>query len=366
MAIITTDNKHYNDIANAIREKTGTETTYTPEEMKSGIAEVYDAGIENTLIPIRESLINKGEELSETAGVEEITGCIEGLNFWSDFTDFSHLFEKNIRKSNVPNIRYKDTHNATRFDYMFNESTELNAVPLFDTSKGTHFSYMFYNCTKLTEIPPIDTSNGTIFYSMFSYCTNITTIPLIDTSKGTAFNNMFFKCINITTIPSLDTSNGKSFLGMFSYCTKLTEIPPIDTSKGTGFYNMFGNCTNITTIPPIDTSKGTEFNNMFYNCTKLITVPPLDTSNSTTYNNMFVNCTSLQNITFVGTINVNGLNLSSSTKLTHDSLMSIVNALADKSGDTSTTWKVSIGSTNLAKLTAEEIKIAEDKGWVIV
>lgn len=94
MAIITTDNKHYNDIANAIREKTGTETTYTPEEMKSGITEVYDSGVENTLIPIRASLINKGEELSETASTEEVTGCIEGLNLISEITDFSRFFMK--------------------------------------------------------------------------------------------------------------------------------------------------------------------------------------------------------------------------------------------------------------------------------
>lgn len=41
---VVTDNKHYNNIAAAIREKTAAENTYTPAEMASGVNEVYEAG----------------------------------------------------------------------------------------------------------------------------------------------------------------------------------------------------------------------------------------------------------------------------------------------------------------------------------
>lgn len=41
---VVTDNKHYNNIAAAIREKTATENKYKPEEMASGVNEVYEAG----------------------------------------------------------------------------------------------------------------------------------------------------------------------------------------------------------------------------------------------------------------------------------------------------------------------------------
>ena len=44
MAIITTDDIYYQNIANKIREKTGGETTYKPSEMPSGLDEVYEAG----------------------------------------------------------------------------------------------------------------------------------------------------------------------------------------------------------------------------------------------------------------------------------------------------------------------------------
>ena len=47
MAKIVTDNSHYINIANKIREKTGTSFTYKPEEMPNGIEQVYAAGYIN-------------------------------------------------------------------------------------------------------------------------------------------------------------------------------------------------------------------------------------------------------------------------------------------------------------------------------
>ncbi len=76
---------------------------------------------------------------------------------------------------------------------------------------------------------------------------------------------------------------------------------------------------------------------------------------------MFYNCTALENVTFEGTIPVRG-NMSVfsySNKLTVKSLMSFINALTNMS-DTAT-YTITIGSTNLAKLTEEQIQIATDK-----
>ena len=78
---------------------------------------------------------------------------------------------------------------------------------------------------------------------------------------------------------------------------------------------------------------------------------------------MFRECSALVDLNIVGTINATGLNVQQSP-LSHDSLMSIINALADKTG-VSGTWKVTLGATNLAKLTADEIAIAEGKGWTL-
>ena len=187
-----------------------------------------------------------------------------------------------------------------------------------------------------------------------------------DTSNGTNFSYMFRYCNTLTTIPALDTSNGTGFSNMFNNCSALTTIPALDTSNGTNFSNMFYECRKLTTIPALDTSNGTNFSYMFYECRKLTTIPQLNLTKSTSssaLNGTFARCIALVDLNIVGTINATGLNVQQSP-LSHDSLMSIINALADKAG-VSGTWKVTLGATNLANLTADEIAIAEGKGWTL-
>ena len=195
---------------------------------------------------------------------------------------------------------------------------------------------------------------------MFAGCSYITTIPQLDTSKGRNFSNMFNDCSSLTTIPQLDISSGTIFSGMFSGCRSLTTIPQLDTSKGAAFSNMFYSCISLTTIPQLDTSKGTDFSYMFCYCKSLTTIPQLDTSSGANFSNMFYGCSSLTTLGgFVGLSKA--LSLSDSPNLTHDSLMNVINNLATVTSST----KLRLGSTNLAKLTDEEKKVATDKGWTL-
>lgn len=78
----------------------------------------------------------------------------------------------------------------------------------------------------------------------------------------------------------------------------------------------------------------------------------------------FTLATGLENIVIGSEITQSGMRLENCTKLTHDSLMSFINALADYSADTSgTAYKLTLGATNLAKLTDEEKMIMTNKGW---
>lgn len=86
--------------------------------------------------------------------------------------------------------------------------------------------------------------------------------------------------------------------------------------------------------------------------------------NSSFFSTVFQGCENLENLTILETIKTNEFNVQWSTKLTHDSLMSILNALEDKSADTSgTVWTVTLGEINIAKLTDAEQEIANNKGW---
>ena len=59
-----------------------------------------------------------------------------------------------------------------------------------------------------------------------------------------------------------------------------------------------------------------------------------------------------------------GIDVSLSERLTHESLMSMINALKDFSGS-GTTYTITFGTVNLAKLTDSEKAIAIQKGWTL-
>ena len=211
----------------------------------------------------------------------------------------------------------------------------------FDDLYG--FFYGGINAQIFNLIKPNDFSNVNSFTELFYDNADLTIAPLFNTSSGKIFESMFKNCTNLITVPLYDLSNAGTVMYMFDGCDKLINVQTLNTSKATNFTGMFRNCSSLTTIPQIDIS-----NSMVRGVA-----------------NMFVNCTNLQNITFAGIIKVGDLNLSYSPNLTHDSLMSLINALADKSSFASGTWKVIIGNTNIAKLTAEELKIASDKNWEV-
>ena len=186
-----------------------------------------------------------------------------------------------------------------------------------------------------------------------------------DTCNGTDFSYMFRHCSSLTSIPELDTSNGTNFSYMFGDCSSLTNIPELDLSKTTTISNMFrgsGTISKALNIEGLNTINVTDFSYAFYG-SYVVRIGKINLSKATKVTS-FINQNYLEEFYVEGEIAISGLSLSSCQKLTHDSLMSIINALADKTG-VSGTWKVTLGSTNLAKLTADEIAIAEGKGWTL-
>ena len=195
------------------------------------------------------------------------------------------------------------------------------------------------------------------------HCNNACTDKIIFKNVGkniSIFTEMFKDSNKLFYISGLDTSNGTDFRYMFYNCTNLTSVPLLDTSNGTNFHYLFYNCTNLTSIPLLDTSNGTNFTSMFDRCTNLTTIPLLDTSKGITFSYMFRDCTNLTDLGgFKGLKAV--LDLTFSKKLTHKSLINVINNLAKV--DTNPT--LLLGSENLAKLTDDEKAIAINKGWIL-
>lgn len=81
-------------------------------------------------------------------------------------------------------------------------------------------------------------------------------------------------------------------------------------------------------------------------------------------NNWFANTTGITTISITGTIAQNGFNFSTLPNLSLKSLRNIIAVLKDYSAYTgSTVWKITFGSTNLAKLGSAEIQEIQSKGW---
>lgn len=93
---------------------------------------------------------------------------------------------------------------------------------------------------------------------------------------------------------------------------------------------------------------------------KKINIPNSLTS---THTYAIVLCPNLEFVEIENGFNCNGLNLTTSTKYSRETMISWLNALKDRTGEVSYTF--TIGPTNLKKLTAEDIKIATDKNWTL-
>lgn len=145
-----------------------------------------------------------------------------------------------------------------------------------------------------------------------------------------------------------------------------TYNPPWDFNNVKYCNSMFSQ-SSITNIKvTVDLTNSTSASSMFLSSTGLKTIPLLIVHKDLTFSNTFKGCANLENLTIQGVIGKNGFDVQDSTKLTKESLLSVLDALEDKTTDTSgTVWKVTLGATNTAKLSADELKIASDKGWSV-
>jgi len=215
---------------------------------------------------------------------------------------------------------------------------------------------------KILRISGASDIQGIVFDGPPKTATSVQAIPSSFTSIYTNFSVMFSGCAALTTINLFDTSNGTNFGTMFYNCSSIITVPLFNTSNWTNFQSMFTGCTALTIVPQLDVSSAPNVSSMFSGCTALTIVPQLNVSSATTLTNMFSNCSSL--INFGGLLNCKkSYSLSYSKDLTHDSLMNAINGLYDLTGQTS--QKLTLGSTNLAKLTAAEKAVATNKNWTL-
>ena len=215
-----------------------------------------------------------------------------------------------------------------------------------------------------------DMTSATNLHSCFVGCTSLTSLTLPDGfgRMATDLTSCFNRC---TSLKSLTLPDGFGRMAIkldsvFYYCTSLTSLTLPDGFGriAENLYLCFYHCDSLTslTLPDGFGRTATNMNSCIASCPALtsLTLPDGFGRTATLTSSCLGYCPELTTIT--GNPNFkSSIDLSRSTKLTHDSIMVVINGLQT----VTSSKKLTLGSTNLAKLTDEEKKIATDKGWTL-
>lgn len=183
---------------------------------------------------------------------------------------------------------------------------------------------------------------------------------VLDYTKSTYY--LFFGG-NVESVDGLiafeDTENVTNMISMFSHAA-IKTIPVFDTSNVTDMSSMFSQCGRLISLPVLNTSKVVTMQNMLNSCINLEEMPAWDVGNVTNFSGMFSQCIKLTKIHMYG-MRSNFTIAIYLVTFTRDTLVEILNNLATVTSSRT----LSMGSTNLAKLTEDDIAIATAKGWTL-
>ena len=198
------------------------------------------------------------------------------------------------------------------YKYTFQDKTALTSVILPSSLTSIEY-YAFSGCTGLTSVT-IPDSVTAIVYRAFSGCSSLTSLTLPNNNVSTYYiDSWAFSGCGLTSL-SIPSSVSSLSQGVFAANYSLSTL------------SLPGTAINFNTST-----------------------------------NPFYSCSALENVTLGSGFNGQGLNLSVSTLYTEATIVGWLNALLDRTGQAART--LTMGATNLAKLTAEEIAIATNKNW---
>lgn len=298
---------------------------------------------------------------------------------------------------------------VTNLSYLFSSCSKLTNINIINCPENiTNTSYMFSGCSRLTTIEGLNYKNITIAKYMFNGCYNLVKLNIKEniTNLEQVDSNFCYNCyrldvdnellkhidhsdvsFSINNAFSLTPFPKESFerlpinlincTNMFSKGVPANKIIEVDCSNRTTlayaleFGNSSSNSTGYNTanslykniiIKCINTDNITSISYMFYGISPkefyMDNASKLTNASNFIYNSS-TNMSNLQKISLPG-LSIS-LTLSNASNLSKEGLVSLFNDLAP----VTSTKTLSIGPTNLNKLSAEEKAIATNKGWTL-
>lgn len=311
------------------------------------------------------------------------TGLFDSNN---SATDFSGVFENCARLVAIPMNLFKNNTSATTFANAFMGDIALTELPntLFNNNvEVITYENVFSGCTGIKELPINLFGDGALSVINFSgalYNVPLTSLPaglFRQAYSATNYDNVFnfyggnipancFSGDNATYENALDVEgieeigdNGLNGLALSSdMFSGQDQASALITLGNDALWSK--NATSIANQPT----------QMFFRNTTLTTIGNINFKPITeTMGGMFYGCTSLENVSgfFYGDNNKPSLSVDitfENSPLTHTSLLNISDSLVVQ---TPTTIKnLTLGATNLAKLSVDEKMIIINKYWKLV
>ena len=303
----------FTDIADAIREKTGSTGLLYPSEMAQNILDIPKGDGGDNLPAFIDGTANFNDYASSIRNVTRIKDYAFMSNTTVVFADFPRV--ERIGKyafefcSNLQEIKFPRCYSIENNAF----SNCSNLTEAFFPECSYIGSNAFANCSNLTwaEFPECKT----VYREAFINCRSLTTAYF---PKATSFSdNAFYDCVNLTSIeaPLLESVGGYAFY----YCSKLSEVnfPLLKAIGSTWETNtftsaglksvyfplvsfvgaaVFSNCKSLTTVNlPNAYYMG---NSVFKGCTSLetVTLGAYSYSYISSPSNLFSGCTNLKSI----------------------------------------------------------------------
>ena len=349
---------------------------------------------------IKQAIIDKGVSVTEADTFRSYASKIEEIQSGGssgdcpkhtlDLTDgVSNSF--NITKEIKEIILPSNMDNVIAMSGCFSHCTLLTSITLPELPNVTTMSDCFASCYSLTSITlPSSLPMVSDINSCFDQCSSLTSITLPELPNVTTMGGMFRQCYSLRSITLLELPKVEDMYDTFVFCSKLTSITlPSSLPNVTNMSGCFSNCSSLTSITLLELPNVTTMSSCFNYCYALtsITLPELpnvttmfycfnycyaltsitlpELPNVTNMDTCFYDCSSLENLS-IGNINPNittltNWGISTCTLLTVDSLVNIMNALPT----ITSTKTCTIGTTNLSKLSPEQLAIGVNKGWTI-
>lgn len=343
MAIVTTDNQHYSAIADAIRAKNGTETTYKPSDMAAAITAIPSGGGSGGEDWVRPSEWFDIKSLFEAESDDWVGAYL--LYDGKIFLDQSVIYFNGIDTGSTIEIyTISDDGSLTLIDTITSDSFWKAIIgQQFYVVKVTGSNTLYINNTSQNTYDPLVEAYLQGIKCGFQHKTVQHIVIKNETNK--TLNNKFSNCRALQKVEFIncDYSNVSGVSNTFSYCPLIKDIDMTDTQ------------INLSDVSSDDT--------MFSSCYSLQTIKFPD-ARINIGSSSFLSPTNPAVKIIEGAKFYRSVQLYRQLLLSGDSIRNIINGLIINTSITNTITFSYLSLSN-ANLAPEEIAIATSKNWTI-